>query len=1227
MNAVKAKLLAKNEQMLVVSAIAGLGGLGKSVLAAALILDLEVQERFADGILWVTLGQNPDLQTMLGDWIRELDKSRDAFSANTLEAASRYLHNLLIERRMLLVVDDVWNATHAEWFRVGGVGCRVLVTTREAQLEGAEYYSLDLMTENEAVDLVRQKLKHVWRPEEEHKVRDFAKVLGYLPLALDLATNQVRHGLSWADLKAEFEAERRAVALGAGRRSRAITLLDSLEAWDRLDENEQRNYSLQACFNLSLNRLNKLQLKQFAWLGVLPEDVIITGTTAAVLWDVPLIQAKRILALLRTRSFLTDGVVTFENELTYRVHDLMHDIARCLIEEDTLQVKSLDLESKNCFQIAHCHFLDRYRNLAAYGLWEKLPNDGYIHRHLTWHMVQAGLNDELHQLMSASNEYGRNAWFEACEQVGQPAIFVDDVSRGWKLAEEEYYNQPSKSLILQCRYALVTASLHSLVEQVPANLMSEFMMRGYWTPEQTWAYVEQIQDDQRVSEAIVALAPSLPEYILNLAVKKAHLIQNKYRKALALSSLAQIKHSIFPDASRAVDEIRDEYCRAFVLCTLTQISGISFTQRQKLSEIASSFQNKEYQRRALNCLNSIRKTDSSCTQESSPEFNLFKNFSTPDTDFASSSFKFLLKQAKETDFGYPRACLLSALAKHEDADFTQLLEVARSIRDENEFAYTLSKLAKLNHIYFEEAFRATKLITDSYRYKHIFRALSQVQGADFTRLFETAQKISNFSDRSDVLCELARMESASFMQLLEAAQKISNFSDRSDLLCELTHMKSADYTVLLKTTQELFKETVFSKKQNRQPSSYLNRIFRTLAKMKSANFYQLLKLAQKLPAADRGEMICALAQMESADFNQLLKLAREIPAADRGEMICALAQMESADFSQLLELAREIPAADRGEMICALAQMEPADFNQLLELAREIPAAKHSDVLCALSQMEFADINQLKKAAKRRKISDPELFLFLARLKSEDFNRLLATAQNALNLSDHPEVLCALSQMESADFSQLLKLARKIPASRCREVLCSLARMESADFSQLLKLAQKISNPYDYCKVLSALSDLNSANFTQLLRAAQNLQDERELSNLLVQLAKKEAVNFIDLLESIKLIQDEMIRANVLIEIACRVSSSLLDKAFQVVDSITHRPTGAKVISSLIACPTNVIKTYADWQFSLNLLSCRKRSELMQDIVSLHYVITYFSGEETMNGIVDAMREVCDQWK
>ena len=41
--------------------VQGMGGIGKSVLAAALARDLEVRRVFQDGIFWIGVGQQPDL--------------------------------------------------------------------------------------------------------------------------------------------------------------------------------------------------------------------------------------------------------------------------------------------------------------------------------------------------------------------------------------------------------------------------------------------------------------------------------------------------------------------------------------------------------------------------------------------------------------------------------------------------------------------------------------------------------------------------------------------------------------------------------------------------------------------------------------------------------------------------------------------------------------------------------------------------------------------------------------------------------------------------------------------------------------------------------------------------------------------------------------------------------------------------------------------------------------
>ena len=421
LNAVKAKLLKEDEQTLVVSAISGLGGLGKSVLATALVLDPAVQDRFADGILWVTLGQRPDLLTLLGDWIRQLDKSRESYSANTVEASSRYLGNLLAERRMLLVVDDVWNAAHVEWFRVGGRLCRVLVTTREAVIAGAERYSLDLMSPQEALALVRGELGPKWSAEMEEPALAFARLLGYLPLAVRLMAVQVTRGRKWETLRKAF--------LNETKRLRALDYPGVRLA--ELSEEEQRQYSLRACFGLSLDRLKEDSLEyfeRFVWLGVLPEDVTIQQRMAMTLWDVEDWEAEETLLTLYERSFLTSGVRTFEEEPTYRIHDLMHDMARNLVEQGALNLSIQNPKSKiQNLPLAHQQLLERYRANAPDRRWPSLPPDGYIHRHLTWHMEQANWINEIHTLMEMSDEQGRNDWFEACDRIEKPAIFVEDV--------------------------------------------------------------------------------------------------------------------------------------------------------------------------------------------------------------------------------------------------------------------------------------------------------------------------------------------------------------------------------------------------------------------------------------------------------------------------------------------------------------------------------------------------------------------------------------------------------------------------------------------------------------------------------------------------------------------------------------------------------------------------------------------------------------------------------
>ncbi|MBD2094689.1 hypothetical protein H6F90_05935 [Trichocoleus sp. FACHB-591] len=376
--AVKALLLAEEKQpgTLVISAIYGLGGIGKSVLAAALAYDPEVQQRFSDGILWATLGQEPDILPFLSSWIQALNDYD--YKPTTIDAASSHLRSLLYDKRVLLVVDDAWNPDDVEPFRLGGVGCRVLVTTREASILDAQRYDMDVMTEKQSLQLLLAKAQCPQpTAQEQQQAEMLAKEVGYLPLALELAGAQIADGLTWAELLEDLQAE---IA--------RLETLDAANAAEVKSEKNRKRLSLLASFHLSLRQLSPEQLQQFAWLGVLPEDVSITQAMVATLWEVTPRQAGAILKGFWSKALVLAGAKQSpEQRLTYRLHDLMHDLAQSLLTTSVTPLQPEGIQGLGLTLVdAHAALLQRYQVQTQDKLWHTLPDDGYIHAHLTWHL-------------------------------------------------------------------------------------------------------------------------------------------------------------------------------------------------------------------------------------------------------------------------------------------------------------------------------------------------------------------------------------------------------------------------------------------------------------------------------------------------------------------------------------------------------------------------------------------------------------------------------------------------------------------------------------------------------------------------------------------------------------------------------------------------------------------------------------------------------------------------
>jgi hypothetical protein len=503
----------------------GLPGSGKSAIAAVLTHDPEVQARFSGGVLWTTLGQEPDVLTTLRGWVRELGDYD--FPALGIEAATQRLAALLRDKVALLVVDDTWRSEHVRPFvEAAGPRCRVLVTSRDAAVWaqlGAGVCDLGVMSPRESRDLLAKAAGPQPHRFDDQLAADLAREVGYLPLALDLAGRQLGDGVPWAELLGDLRAET--------ARLEALTLPDE-------------ELSLVASFNLSLRRLSDEKRGQFAKLGVFPEDVVFTPAVVAVVWGTSEPAARDGLRYLRDKALVLTAETGEPEALGFRLHDVPHGIARGLIQAPVTPAPGAIPGLGLTLPQAHVQLLDRYRTTTPPGTppWHDVHDDGYLYDHLVWHLEKAGRPEAIPELLWAEDAAGQNGWYEAREQRGQTSGYLADLDRARTLADADFAGDPSPAAMTQqIRFALIRASLNTLAGQIPAELLERLVHHRVWTVERALAYARYMPDAKQGVRSRIALLPKLaPEMrrsVVSEALKVARGIGDGWDCAAALKDL------------------------------------------------------------------------------------------------------------------------------------------------------------------------------------------------------------------------------------------------------------------------------------------------------------------------------------------------------------------------------------------------------------------------------------------------------------------------------------------------------------------------------------------------------------------------------------------------------------------------------------------------------------------------------------------------------------------
>ncbi|MDX8141647.1 BTAD domain-containing putative transcriptional regulator [Lentzea sp. BCCO 10_0061] len=333
----------------VISAIGGAGGIGKTWLALAWAH--QHAERFPDGQLFVDLHGFSSTQEPMATEVAVrgfLDAlGVDPGSIPTdLDAQAALYRSLVADRRMLIVLDNAATADQVVPLLPGSATCAVLVTgrTRLASLidrHGARHLQLDVLSRQEAHALLSARLGVGRVAAEPGAIDELVELCGGHPLALSITARNAatRPGLPLAEIAAEL---------------RELGL-------EMLDHDTDPAASLPAVLSWSLHWLTDQQRTVFGLLGIAPGPDT-TLPAVAALTDLPPAGARKALSALEEASLLErrpGGRYTMHDLVrayaTTTAHDLPDDV------RERALVRVMDFHLHTAF--AADRLLDPHREL------------------------------------------------------------------------------------------------------------------------------------------------------------------------------------------------------------------------------------------------------------------------------------------------------------------------------------------------------------------------------------------------------------------------------------------------------------------------------------------------------------------------------------------------------------------------------------------------------------------------------------------------------------------------------------------------------------------------------------------------------------------------------------------------------------------------------------------------------------------------------------------------
>ncbi|WP_412543082.1 BTAD domain-containing putative transcriptional regulator [Longispora sp. K20-0274] len=194
------RLLGGSGGQVVLTAVAGAGGIGKTALAVH--VGHRLRGRFTDGQLYVNLRAGGVTPLSPGDvlarFLRGLGVEPAAIPAEEDERGALY-RSLLADRRVLVVLDDAMDAAQVRPLLPGSGASAVLITSRGrlAGLDGVHRMALEVLDEAEALALFTRILGPGSTRVDPVAAAEVLRLCAGLPLAIRLAAGRLVAEPDW----------------------------------------------------------------------------------------------------------------------------------------------------------------------------------------------------------------------------------------------------------------------------------------------------------------------------------------------------------------------------------------------------------------------------------------------------------------------------------------------------------------------------------------------------------------------------------------------------------------------------------------------------------------------------------------------------------------------------------------------------------------------------------------------------------------------------------------------------------------------------------------------------------------------------------------------------------------------------------------------------------------------------------------------------------------------